>query len=95
MIIILITLKTYLDSRFIYYCTKRTKVAKKLPPKVHDIEYSAHMTKANRMKAHNILKEFKGVTMELMKDIASNYHLKIDIYEFTRTDSSSYYDLSE
>ena len=74
-----------------YDCAKRTKVAKKILLKEHNIEYNTKIPK----QGLKILKEFKGVTMEQMEELAKKHHLNINIYEFTKTDNSSYYDLSE
>uniref|UniRef100_UPI0025A4E867 hypothetical protein n=1 Tax=Bacteroides acidifaciens TaxID=85831 RepID=UPI0025A4E867 len=59
--------------------------------KEHNIEYNTKIPK----QGLKILNEFKGVTMEQMEELAKKYHLNINIYEFTKTDNSSYYDLSE
>lgn len=47
------------------------------------------MTKANHIKSYNILKEFKSVTMEQMKELSKKYHLNIDIIVFLNTGNSS------
>ena len=74
-----------------YRVQDRTKVAKKILLKEHNIEYNTKIPK----QGLKILKEFKGVTMEQMEELAKKHHLNINIYEFTKTDNSSYYDLSE
>ena len=86
-----ICLNKELENTKKYNCTKRAKVAKKLLLKEHNIEYTTKIPN----RGLKILKDFKGITMEQMEELAKKYHLKIDIYEFTKSNFSSYYDLSE
>ena len=52
-----------------YDCAKRTKVAKKLLLKEHNIEYTTKIP----TQGLKILKEFKGVTLEQMEEISSQH----------------------
>ena len=54
-----------------YDCTKRTKVAKKLLLKEHNIEYTTKIPN----RGLKILKDFKGITMEQMEELTKKYHL--------------------
>ena len=74
-----------------YKTKERTKIAKKLLLKEHNIIYNTKIPNEGK----KILNEFEGVSMEQMKDLAQKNHINVNIYEFHKTDSEQYYDLSE